>query len=637
MSTKRRLAEQQPHEIVVCGVPFETEHEKEALQRLKEIGVTSVQIYTFWNRFEPETRGSFDWSFYDREVELIQEAGLKYVPFILMGPKYAAPQWWLDSDGHAGLYCLEHGTYNPIESIWNPRFREEIIRVLEAFAAHYGSMGVLESVQPGICGDYGESIMPVVGNWPGDYHTHAGYWCAGEDARASLQSWLAERFGDIGALNAAWRTHHASFGEVAPFLEHKAPSRTAWFDLLDWYRWSMTEYTEFWMAECRRIFADLPVYMCTGGVESPQHASNFAAQARVCAEHQGGIRLTNEGNRFYDNFFITAYCHSACEYYGAYMGLEPVGPMIDTGVVARIFGSAAYGNRQMFHYYGNLFAENVELRPAAHSLKRYADMIQERPLPDTVGVFWPGYYTAWHDGTPDDLKDCISFIRSLTNCRPINDDMILDGALDRVKLLVAPVAGFTRRAVLQRIAAWVRAGGTLLSTMLTTDLELDAAPEYAELFGILPTSEHAAGISRHHTVAPPEFASLREIPLYTCNTGWMHLAPDVVPLAETEEGPAYAGTYARRVTSAFMRRAGKGMAIYYEGPMNFHPDPEALFVDPGVYKALLVDVLRHYAHTADLTPEEDEIARAEIDGRIVALKKAEIVVTNEAPRHFGNE
>ena len=29
------------HEIVVCGVPFETEHEKEALRQLKDIGVIS--------------------------------------------------------------------------------------------------------------------------------------------------------------------------------------------------------------------------------------------------------------------------------------------------------------------------------------------------------------------------------------------------------------------------------------------------------------------------------------------------------------------------------------------------------------------------------------------------------------------
>ena len=204
------------HEIVVCGVPFETEHEVEALKKLKDIGVTSVQIYTFWNRFEPEEQGRFDWSHYDREVELIAQAGLKYVPFILMGPRYGAPDWWLASPDHVGLVCLEHNKVNPIESIWSPRFRVEIRRVLKAFAAHYGPMNVLESVQPGICGDYGESIMPVHGNWPGAYHTHVGYWCGGDDARESYIAWLADRYGDVGTLNAAWRSCYGSLAEVEP-------------------------------------------------------------------------------------------------------------------------------------------------------------------------------------------------------------------------------------------------------------------------------------------------------------------------------------------------------------------------------------------------------------------------------------
>ncbi len=624
-----------PHEIVVCGVPFETEHERDALSRLRDIGVTSVQIYTFWNRFEPSGRGQFDWSFYDREVELIQEAGLRYVPFILMGPKYAAPQWWLDSDEHVGLYCLEHGKYNPIESIWSPRFRKEIARVLQAFADHYVPMNVLESIQPGICGDYGESIMPVLGNWPGDYHTHAGYWCAGDDAKRNFRAWLASRYGDVEAVNTEWRSHYGGIGEIEPFLPHRAPSRTAYFDMLDWYRASMTEYTDFWMRECRRIFPDLPVYMCTGGVESPEHASSFSAQAKVCAQADGGIRLTNEGNRFYDNFFITAYAKSACAFYGAYMGLEPVGPMIDKGVVARIFGSAAYGNRQIFHYYGNLFeSENVNPRPAAQSVREHIDLIQERPLPKSVALWWPGYYTAFNDGIPEDLEEAATFIRGITNCMPVNDDMALDGALDGYNLLVAPVAGFTRREVLLKIVEWVEAGGVLLASGLTTDLELQDVHEYRALFGILPESERAAGHARQVIRKHPELGEFSVLESFHSSAAWIGLMDDTVVLAATEEGPAYAGTYTREASAAFMRKAGHGVAICFDGPMIFHSDPEALFPAPGVYKALLTDVLKRFAQTADLIPAEGEIARADIGGQVYALCDGRIVNTGEAPRPF---
>jgi len=622
------------HEIVVCGVPFETEHEQDALRQLKDIGVTSVQIYTFWNRFEPEKRGAFDWSFYDREVELMEKAGLKYVPFILLGPRYAAPQWWLDSPEHVGLYCLEHGKYNPIESIWSQAFRDEISRVLEGFAAHYLPMGVLESVQPGICGDYGESIMPVHGNWPGAYHTHAGYWCAGEDAKQSFRRWLEEKFGDVQQLNQIWRSHYGSLAEVEPFLPHKAPSRTAYFDMLDWYRWSMTEYTEFWMAECRKFFPETSVYMCTGGIESPEHASSFSDQAKVCAKHQGGIRLTNEGNKFYDNFFITAYCKSACDYYGAYFGLEPVGPMIDKGVVARIFGSAAYGNRQIFHYFNNLFESGAKPRPAASSVKQYIDLIQERPLPKSVGVYWPNYYTAWNNGMPADLKNAVSFIRKITNCMPVNDLMIMDGALDLHDLLVVPVAGFARREVLQRIVEWVQAGGVILSSKLTTDLELEMVPEYAALFGILPDSEHTSGHHRQDILSNDLLPTFSALGNYHATYAWMDLADDVQLLSSTQEGPGYAATRIGKVSAAFMRQAGKGVAILYEGPMVFEQDPEALFPDLGVYKALLTDVLRRYAGTANLMPDEGEVARAEIDDQVYTLRDGHIIATGKKPEPF---
>ena len=614
----------QSHEIVVCGVPFETPLEKDALRKLKEVGVTSVQIYTFWKDFEPGGRGQFDWAFYDREVALIQEAGLKYVPFILMGPKYAAPQWWLESPEHMGLRCLEHGKVSPIESIWNPLFRQEISRALQAFAAHYLPMNVLESIQPGICGDYGEAIMPVTGNWPGDYHTHLGYWCGGVDAIASFRAWLMEKFDSLEQLNRAWRSHYADINLVTPFLAHKAPSRTAFFDFLEWYRGSMTEYAEFWMQTCRQFFPNTPVYLCTGGYEEPEQASSFSSQARVAARHGSGLRLTNEGNKFYDNFFQTAYTRSACDFYGAYLGLEPVGPMTDKGVVARIFGSADYGNQQMFHYYGNLF-DGESPRPAADALRQYIPLVQKHPLEQSVAFFWPSYYAALNGGMPEVVNRALHFVRRMTNCLPANEEMILDGALERHHLLVIPLPGFTSRPVLDKIARWVRAGGVVLQAGLLIDLELERVAAYDELFGILPTSEEAWGIATQTIHAGPEFPAFGKVGEFTSGRSWLGLAPDVEMLASTHSGNAYSGTQMKLTTAVFRRKIGEGQAIFYCGPVVMEDDPEAVFFDPGTFKGLLHDVLAAYSHTVDLTPGPGEIARAQIGGEIYALKEAEIV------------
>jgi hypothetical protein len=72
-------------------------------------------------------------------------------------------------------------------------------------------------------------------------------------------------------------------------------------------------------------------------------------------------------------------------------------------------------------------------------------------------------------------------------------------------------------------------------------------------------------------------------------------------------------------------RAGKGLAIYYGGPVVMEDDPEVLFYDRATFKSLLLDVLVKYSRTADLTPAPDEIARCLIDGRMMALKDGEIV------------
>ena len=257
-------------EIVIEGVPFDRADTADILRQMKDSGVTAVQIYTTWNAFEPDAEGQFEWDDLDKQVRMIQDAGMEWVPFLLIGPKYAAPKWWLSDPRHKGLVCLEHGKENPIESIWNPAFKEQVSRVIKAFAEHYLPWNVIQSVQPGICGDYGESIMPVHGNFAGDYHTHEGYWCGDENAVADFRRVMQERYVNVAALNAAWRTHYADFSQLRPFLPHKAPSRTAWFDQLKWYRDSMTDFVDFWLAECRAAFPDIPLYMCVGGNEEPE-------------------------------------------------------------------------------------------------------------------------------------------------------------------------------------------------------------------------------------------------------------------------------------------------------------------------------------------------------------------------------
>ncbi len=623
-------------EIVIQHVPFGRPDTADILKQVKKSGATAVQLYTFWKDFEPHGEGEFDWTHFDTQVKQIREAGLQWVPFLLMGPKYAAPDWWLRDSRHKGLVCLEHGKETPIESIWNPAFRAQVSRVVKAFAEHYRPWGVVQSVQPGICGDYGEAIMPVQGNWPGDYHTHGGYWCGDEYAMADFRRAMKEKFGTVENMNAAWRSHYASFEQLTPFLPHQTPSRTALFDELRWYKDAMTDFADFWLAECRAAFPDTPIYLCTGGVEEPEHASDFATQAKICAKYNAGIRLTNENSNFFDNYFLTSLTHAACEQYGTYLGLEPAGYISASGVCARMFGSAVYGNRQMMYYYGNVFCEKAAVGEQITDdrtarFEQYLPLLREERSACEVAFFWPGLVGALGRGIPDGIQPFVVMLRRMTTVKPVNEPMIRDGALKNYKLLVVPPARFTDRATLLAIVDYVKNGGKVLALGRTTDIELQPVAEYDELFGILPTSDTGCGGAGYHVREGVRFPRLAKAKGYVHHQGMFGLHPETVELVGCNYwGNNYSGTTTAAMSNVFMREyPSGGAAIMYMGPQLFDYNPQKPLEELPLFTSLLLDVLEAYTDAAELCTLPGEQARGYIGEDVYILyengdiKKAE--------------
>ena len=618
-------------EIVYCGLPFDTEYEKQALEKTKDSGATAVQIYVYWNVIEPEKRGEFDWSVYDRQVKLIQEAGLKWVPFLIFGPGHALPEWWRKSDKHCGMACLEHEKEGWVESVWNPEWRTELSRLLEAFAEHYLPWNVIESVQPGISGDYGEAIYPAIANWPGMYHTHYGYWCTDRYAKQSFRDTLKEKYVSVEKLNAAWRTAYTDFDAIVPIKLHKAPSRTALFDFMQWYKGSMTDYYEFWMRECRRIFGDIPVYMCTGGDGEPYLGADFSQQARASAAYGGGIRLTNEGNLFSENYIDTVHCASACRFYGAYMGLEPVGPMRPYGVTARIFGTAAYGNRQIFHYYGNLFDWNGE---GAVRAKKYLGLLGEREVKQNVAVFLP-QDMIWIEGTPvpENIRQALTFVRRQYETSVMNETMIEDGALNDKKVLIMLGAKYTRANVLEKIADWVKKGGTLITDERTTDIEGDYVCAFDTALGFTENSIYEGGIS-HFNASPAAWSrEFTEKDGVSNKISWAGLAPDTRSLLTTTPSETRVkGRLLNKTTllsCAFEHPYGEGRTVYYCGPMNLVPEKDPMFGVGDAFSHILADLLREFAGIEPLGTTPEELGRARFNGGMLIHKHDEIYFNEE--------
>jgi len=73
----------------------------------RELGATSLQLYIDWKQVEPSP-GHYDWSAYDRDVEVLAAAGLKLGPFIICGSWYVTPQYVRDEPGMVMYRCVEH-------------------------------------------------------------------------------------------------------------------------------------------------------------------------------------------------------------------------------------------------------------------------------------------------------------------------------------------------------------------------------------------------------------------------------------------------------------------------------------------------------------------------------------------------
>ncbi len=181
----------------------------EDARRMVDAGLTWVRIGEFaWSRIEPRP-DAFDWGWLDRAVQTLGGAGLR----VIMGtPTATPPRWMLDRHpdmlavdargrarkfGSRRHYCFSHAGY-----------RAEAVRIATALGRRYGR-------------------NPHVAAWQIDneYGCHATTISHSDAARAAFRDWLAQRYGTIKALNAAWGNVFWSM-EYAGFEQIELPNLT---------------------------------------------------------------------------------------------------------------------------------------------------------------------------------------------------------------------------------------------------------------------------------------------------------------------------------------------------------------------------------------------------------------------------
>ncbi|MFO1338336.1 MAG: beta-galactosidase [Burkholderiaceae bacterium] len=230
-----------PLALGVCYYPEQWPEQRWAAdaRAMRELGIEVVRIAEFaWARIEP-VPGRFDWDWLDRAVATLAGEGLRLV----LGTPTAAPPAWLaldepgvlpvDAQGRTkGFGARRHYCFS------SPALHAATRRVVEAMARRYGRHEAVVGWQ--------------IDNEYGCHDTTLSYSPA---ALAAFRAWLAERYGDVEALNAAWGTgfwslHLRGFDDVGFPVGQPAPALPA--HELDWRRFSSDA-----VARYNRLQADI--------------------------------------------------------------------------------------------------------------------------------------------------------------------------------------------------------------------------------------------------------------------------------------------------------------------------------------------------------------------------------------------
>ncbi len=125
----------------------------------------------------------------------------------LATPTAAPPIWLLRAHPEIATVDADgHRTAQGGRLAWSPSsavFRRYALRVVRAIAERYGSHPALRMWH----------VSNEIGNENGR--------CYSEETAAAFRLWLAERFGEVSRLNAAWGTafwghHYTSFDQIEP-------------------------------------------------------------------------------------------------------------------------------------------------------------------------------------------------------------------------------------------------------------------------------------------------------------------------------------------------------------------------------------------------------------------------------------
>ena len=422
----------------------------ESLAELKAAGVTSIEDYiTFLAASPIEER--LDFGYYRRNAEVLEAAGMEYTVYPWL---HFVPSWFETSGKYFPYECLEHSEATFSTSIWAPQTLDLWDWFYSELARQLGSH--IKGIYLGMPADYGEVGMPVgMTDWlVPERHFHRGFWCGDRYARRAWVKWLETAYEDVAVLNEAWGEDFIDFNEVE-YPGSPEEGRQRWLDFISFYMDSELDFLTQATGVVRKHFGkEMPLQIKLGyGGEFVEYGVDNGATCKLAAQLGITVRSTHGKLPYYFAKRIS----TPCKFYQAEYLTEPPSNVDRREEVWRLFSDASTGARVYFDYPQNI-------KPAADLLAEYGFLLTgEQPLV-SVAVLFP---TTDHRLKPDQanppkLLEVANGLREFVDWDVVDEQLVLDGALENYKVLVWPEGKVMQVEAQEKIAKWLRSGGILL-------------------------------------------------------------------------------------------------------------------------------------------------------------------------------
>lgn len=470
------------------------------IEQLKRCSCRAMCDYIAWCTVEQEP-GVWDWSFYRRNAEMLEAAGLEYNVFCWL---HFPPRWFLNSDRFVGYEDLATGETIPQMSLWSPEALKLYDEFYERLAKALGDkIAFIRLAMPSEYGEIGYCTGMTKWLVPQE-HARPAYWCGDRHAREHFAGRMLERYTSLDALNRAWATQFSSAGDIQmpdvsqPMaqLVDASPGRTHWLDFMEWYQQSWTDFMIDAVTVTRQHFPDREMIISLGyaaeagryGNDQGRHIKAMSG-LNVAAQTPGAI-----------GYFAARRVSTACRVYGVSYFTEPPGSVSREQQVLRIWMDASNGTQTWFDYLPNMDR-------ARDLFVRYKKHLTGQPPVCDLGLWLP----TWHhylnpdENWPRQLEAVAGELRELCDYEILDDHMIADGGLERlnIRVLVLADADYLSVAAVNAVRRWVEGGGVFI-TFQSDPVEMrgDDGGTWRTLIGTPVTTQGLTSVSVAAPVPP---------------------------------------------------------------------------------------------------------------------------------------